>query len=249
MDERRKKTMTLSAMMSKELGWNIMVTLVDMRSLLRGIMGSSIFSLIAYENFAKNNAQVRELFEPVARKYFNVANLVFRCGEQIKASMHTYGNIAPVGQQYKQERTYLGTLWSAHRLLAYMSGDTQHSRTIQELIEFNQGSWAINSARDGNSDLSEGFDPKVLGVIKARTDRSPFDLPLGVSDEATALLKAFVGKVLNEATKYLRDHQHRQPNAMEETIEMVDLYGMLLDLEEEKAERHRIADQLEEEPA
>lgn len=239
MDDRRKRTMELSRLMSSELGWNVMITLVDMRSLMRGIMGSSIFSLIAYENFAKQNQFVKELFEPVAVKYFKVPNLVFRCGQQITDSLRSYEEITkkPVGQQYKQERTFLGTFWSAHRLLAYIGGDTGHSRTIHELIEFNREACA--------EEYPEGFHPKAVGVIKARTHRSPFELPVGVDDVSSDLLRAFVAKVLAAATVYLRGNPHRQPSAMDETVELVDLYGLLLDQEEEKRQRQRLAQELQ----
>lgn len=225
-EERRKKTLQLSTTMSRELGWQIMITVVDMRGLLRGIMGSSPFSLMAYESFAKRNDNIRFLFEPIAQQYFRVENLVFRCGEQIQTGIKNYFALEPSGMEYKQERTYLGTLWSAHRLLAYLGGDTTHSRTIQDLIERNKSRW--------EKDFPEGFHPTVISVIKSRTDRSPFDLPKGVSTNASELLKVFVEKVLKEAAGYLRTHPYRQPTIGEETREMVDLYGLLLDQEDER---------------
>ncbi len=135
--------------------------------------------------------------------------------------------------EYKKERTFLGTLWSAHRLLAYLGGDASHVRTIDELIEFNRERW--------EDKLCEGFYPAVMGVIRARTERSPFDMPQSVSDKSSELLRAFVEKVLNEATSYLREHPHRYPTIMEETCEMVDLYRLLLDREKNPAPWRELA--------
>lgn len=226
LEEKRKRTMQLSSMMSRELGWQIMVTILDMRSLLRGIMSSSPFALIAYESFAKKNENVCFLFQPIAEQYFKVENLVYRCGEQIRTGLTNYLALDPSGMEYKQERTYLGTLWSAHRLLAYLGGDRTHSRTIQELIEGNKALWA--------KDFAEGFDPVVLGVIKARTDRSPFDMPRAIGKEPSELLRVFIEKVLKKATDHLRVNPYRHPSIGQETREMIQLYSLLLDQEDAK---------------
>lgn len=227
LEEKRKRTSQLSSVMSRELGWQIMVTILDMRSLLRGIMSSSPFALIAYESFAKKNANVKFLFEPIAKQYFKVENLVYRCGEHIRTGLTTYSSLlSTVGMEYKQERTYLGTLWSAHRLLAYLGGDTVHSRSIQELVESNRALW--------EKTFPEGFNPVTLGVIKARTDRSPFDMPRGIAKEPSELLQVFIEAVLKKATEHLRANPYRQPTVGQETREMIELYRLLLDQEDEK---------------
>jgi predicted nucleotidyltransferase len=226
LDDRRDKLAKLSTQMSRELGWQIMVSLLDMRSLLRGIMNASTFSLMAYERFAADNAQVRFLFEDIAQDYFLLPNLVHRCGEHITNGMRTLQAIDDHGREYKQERTYLGTLWSAHRMLAYLDGDKQHCRTIQELIEMNRANWATS--------MSEGFLREVTGVIRARTERSPFDMPQGINENAVSLLRQFTGRVLRLATDYLREHPKQYPNLPEETREMIDLYQELLDHEDER---------------
>lgn len=227
LDDRRDKLAKLSSQMSRELGWQIMVSLLDMRSLLRGIMNASTFSLMAYECFAKENGHVKFLFQSVADDYFILPNLVHRCGEHVTNNIRTLNQIEPHGREYKQERTFLGTLWSAHRLLAYLDGDRTHCRTIQELIEMNRDKWSES--------LSSGFRKEVTGVIRARTERSPFDMPEGISPESVALLKAFSVAVLKEATLYLRENPQQYPNTREETREMIDLYQELLDHEDDRA--------------
>lgn len=236
LEDRRDKLTKLSVAMSKELGWQIMVSILDMRSLLRGIMNASTFSLMAYEMFARENAHVKFLFQEIADDYFLLANLVHRCGEHITTGMRTYTQIGYGGREYKQERTYLGTLWSAHRLLAYLDGDRQHCRTIQELIELNAGNWEAR--------LPDGFRREVRGVIRARTERSPFSMPEGVSDTATTLLRGFVTGVLAIATDYLRSHPKQYPNSREETREMVDLYQELLDHEDKNLKKADVVPEL-----
>jgi predicted nucleotidyltransferase len=227
LDDRRKRILELSQKMSIELGWQIMVSLLDMRSLLRGILSASTFSLMAYERFAESSERVKFLFEPIAFDHFNVSNLIFRCGERISSGMHLYRQIAPERQEYRQERTYLGTLWSAHRLLAYLGGDRQHCRTIQELIENNRVLW--------EEEMPEGFNAQVTGVIRARTERSPFELPRGVPDTATRFLEDFTRKVLMAATQHLRANPKRLPSAMIETRELIDMCQVLLDEQDDKA--------------
>lgn len=228
LDDRRKRLAELSGKLTRELGWPIMVSLLDMRAMLRGIMSSSTFALIAYESFSKENDWVKYLFEDIAKDYFRPENIVYRCGEHITKAMHAFSQIPPSGMEYKQERTYLGTLWSAHRLLAYISGDTKHCRTIDELVDYNTAAW--------QSKMPEGFHRQVLGVIRARTHRSPFQTPTGVGKEAIDMLKIFIDKVLQEATTYVRENPRRVPTILDETREMIDLYQELLDHEDEKAE-------------
>src|SRR5437868_2512344 len=64
LEDRREKLMKLSSTMSRELGWRIMVSLLDMRSLMRGIMNASPFALMAYECFAKAHDRVHFIFNP-----------------------------------------------------------------------------------------------------------------------------------------------------------------------------------------
>lgn len=221
-EERRKKAALLSSQMTRELGWQIMVTLLDMRTLMLGIMSSSPFSLLAYESLSKQGSLVSDLFDDPARRFFNTSNLVYRCGEQVRSGMKNHLAVKQPGTEFKQERTFLGTLWSAHRLLAYISGDRQHCRSIQDLMRFNEHS-------EWGDRLPEGFDPLVIGVLKARTERSPFDMPLGVSQGAADLLRKFVDGALAAATNYLRENPTKNPSLMDETNELVDLYGLLLD--------------------
>ncbi|BAW19092.1 hypothetical protein [Ralstonia phage RP31] len=228
LEERRKRLADLSTKLTHELGWPIMVSILDMRSLLRGIMNCSTFSLMAYESFAKENERIKFLFDPVAEDYFCVENLVFRCAEHITKSMHTLSQIQGSGLEFKQERTYLGILWSAHRVLAYIGGDKQHCRTVDELITLNIDQWG--------GAFSEGFQRPVLGVIRARVERSPFVAPQGVSEEAMGLLQIFTDKVLQEATDYVRKHPRRVPTRAEETREMIDLYQELLNGEDQESE-------------
>lgn len=224
-DDRRKRTTELSAKLTRELGWPVMLSLLDMRSLLRGIMNSSTFSLMAYERFAAENKWVAGLFDSVAKEYFNAPNLVFRCGEHISQSIKVLQGIPAGGMEYKQERTFLGTLWSTHRIISYINGDRRHCRTVNELVEYNRGV---------ADQVPSGFDPKVLGVIRARTERSPFEPPRGVSSEAIELLKTFVMDTLKVAHMYLRANPKKAPSVYAETSEMIDLYGQLLDAEEDK---------------
>lgn len=225
-EERRNKVNALSSQMTRELGWRIMVTLLDMRSMLRGIMSSSPFSLMAYESLSKEGSLVSQLFDDPAKRFFKVSNLVSRCGEQVKSGMKNYLAIRGGGMEFKQERTFLGTLWSAHRLLAYMSGDTKHSRTLEELMAINQeNGWADR--------LSQGFGHEVTRVLRARVNRSPFDMPLGVPAEAGALLQSFVEAVLNEAALYLRSHPSQNPSLKVEEREMIDLFGLILDYDDD----------------
>lgn len=233
-DDKRTKANQLSSTMSRELGWRIMVTLLDMRSMMRGIMSSSPFSLMAYESLAKSSALVRELFDEPAEHYFSTPNLVQRCGEQVTAGLRNYVSIRPDGAEYKQERTYLGTFWSAHRLLAYLSGDKKHARTITELMSFNR-------ANGWEQRIPAGFSNLAIGVLKARTERSPFDMPNGVGDEATLALKTFVQDVLAEAATFLRTNPRNNPSASVETRELIDLYGALLDREDDVAAKQRAA--------
>lgn len=232
-EERRRKTTELSAKMTRELGWNIMVSLLDMRSLLRGIMGGNTYSLMAYESFAARSDQVKFLFEGIVRDYFSIGNVLFRCGEHVTLSLRKYAALDPQGMEFKRERTYLSILWTLHRMLSYLGGDRQHVRTIQSMIEFNRNAWG--------DVMPEGFHSQVLGVIKARTERSHFDMPLGVSVVAVDLLKTFAANVLGETTLYLRSHPQRHPSVGEETREMIDLYSQLLDYEDQAlddAEKH-----------
>lgn len=225
-DERRKKLVELSGKLSRELGWPIMVSILDMRSLLRGLMNCSTFSLMAYEEFVKENPIVKDWFGPILDDYFRVPNAVHRCGEHITNNMKTLRMIPDGGMEFKQERTYLGALWSAHRMLSYISGDRQHVRTINELVELNRAEWSAGFA--------EGFDRHTLGVIRARTERNPFESPRGVPNDAMELLKAFVAKVLKEAATYLREHPRRLPTVADEAREAIDLYGLVLDREDER---------------
>lgn len=231
-DDKRKKANALSAVISRELGWQVMVTLLDMRSMMRGIMSSSPFSLMAYESLSKKGGLVAELFDDPAQHYFNVSNLVHRCGEQVTTGMRNFVSIKPEGAEYKQERTYLGTFWSAHRLLAYLSGDRQHARTITELM-------AYNRANGWDQRVPAGFSNLAVGVLKARTERSPFDMPNGVSSDATLTLKTFVQDVLAEAAAYLRINPRNNPSASVETRELIDLYGALLDYEDDQLAKQR----------
>lgn len=226
-DERRTRVNVLSSQLSRELGWQIMVTLLDVRSMMRGIMSSSPFSLMAYESLSKEDSLVSHLFDDPAERFFKVSNLVFRCGEQVKTGMRNYINIRPGGTEFKQERTFLGTLWSAHRLLAYMSGDKQHARTLEDLIKINE----VNGWKDK---LPEGFHAEAMRVHKTRINRSPFDMPNGVNSEASQILQTFVDGVLNEATLYLRANPHQNPSVKVEAREMIDLFGLLLDHEEDR---------------
>jgi hypothetical protein len=229
-DDKRKKANALSATMSRELGWQIMVTLLDMRSMMRGIMSSSPFSLMAYESLSKPNSLVSSLFDEPAEHFFNVSNLVHRCGEQVTTGMRNFVSIKDAGAEYKQERTYLGTFWSAHRLLAYLSGDNKHARTITELMTYNR-------ANAWDQRIPAGFSALALGVLKARTERSPFDMPKGVSADAALALKTFVQDVIAEATAYLRTHPRTNNSAIVETRELIDLYGELLDYEDAVAKK------------
>jgi hypothetical protein len=231
-EDKRKKANQLSATMSRELGWQIMVTLLDMRSMMRGIMSSSPFSLMAYESLSKPGSFVSQLFDEPARHYFNVSNLVNRCGEQVTTGMRNFVSIKESGAEYKQERTYLGTLWSAHRLLAYISGDRKHARTITELMTYNR-------ANGWEGRIPAGFSSLAVGVLKARTERSPFDMPNGVSADAALALKTFVQDVLAEAAAYLRANPRQNPSASVETRELIDLYGALLDHEDDLVAKQR----------
>lgn len=226
-DERRQKVNALSSQMTRELGWRIMVTLLDMRSMLRGIMSSSPFSLMAYESLSKEDSLVAHLFDDPAKRFFKTSNLVSRCGEQVKTGMKNYLSIRTGGTEYKQERTFLGTLWSAHRLLAYMSGDTKHARTLEELM-------AINKENGWGERLPQGFGVEVMRVLKARVNRSPFDMPLGVPAESGQLLQSFVEAVLNEAAQYLRSNPSQNPSLKVEEREMVDLFGLIHDYEDDR---------------
>lgn len=228
LEERRKKVTELSSKLTRELGWPIMVSLLDMRAVLRGILNSSTFTLMAYECFAQQNDWVKYLFQSLADDYFRPENIVYRCGEHISKAMHSFSLIPTTGMEYRQERTYLGTLWSAHRLLAYINGDRQHCRTIDELITMNSPRWSES--------LPAGFRKEVIGVIRARTHRSPFDSPTGVSSEAIAHLKDFVHQVLHQAVQYVQKNPRRIPTTREETREMVDLYQALIDHEDEQVE-------------
>ena len=118
LEERRRKTTELSRRMSAELGWNISVSLLDMRAMLRGIMSGNSFSLLAYESFAKRSPKVKHQFEGVVEDYHCRENLAQRCGDNIRASLRTYAGIQSIGMEYKKERTFLSILWTAHRLLA-----------------------------------------------------------------------------------------------------------------------------------
>lgn len=234
-EDRRERLIKLSAAISRELGWQINISLLDMRSLLRGVMGSSTFALMAYENFSKSNPRIQFLFDAVADDYYRVENLVYRCGEQIGTGLRTYQLIPASSAEYKQERIYLGVLWNSHRLLAYLNGDRQHCRTIKELIELNRARW--------EEGMGEGFSKPVLGVIRARTERSPFMMPEGVSAEATNLLYDFTDKVLKHAAQYLSEHPKRLPTIAEETREMISLYQCLLD--EQAQEPVRVVEKTE----
>lgn len=231
-EERRNRTTALSTQMSRELGWQIMVTLMDVRSMMRGIMSSSPFSLMAYERLSETNKLVSELFDDPAERFFKTSNLVFRCGEQVRGGLKNYAQIRSGGAEYKQERTFLGTLWSAHRLLAYMSGDTQHARTLEDLMQVNkQNGW--------NERIPSGFGNEVIRVLKARTHRSPFDMPMGVSNESGLALQSFVEDVLLQAAEYLREHPVQNPSAKVEARELVDLYGLLLDHDDQRNQELR----------
>ncbi len=220
-DDRKERLIRLSKTMSRELGWEINISILDMRSLARGIMSSSTFALMAYERFSADSARIQYLFDTLAKDFYSVPNLVHRCGDKVASGMRGFRQIPKTGSEYKQERTYLGTLWLAHRLLAYLGGDTQHCRTIQELIELNREKW------EGN--LSEGFQKPVVGVFRSRVERSPFDLPAAVPEKAVELLEVFSSKVLTVATGHLLKNPKRFPTVQEESIELVDLYAELID--------------------
>lgn len=234
MDDRRKKTALLSATISKELGWQVMITLMDMRTLLHGVMNSTPFALMAYEGFASRNTFIEDLFEDIEKDYFSIANVVLRCGEQTQSSLRKYMEVPSSGAEFRQERLFLSTLWSAHRLIAYMAGDRKHCRSIQDLIDINK---ACYGQEIKDTSISCGFTSEVLGVIKARTERSPFEFPLGVNNTATHYLEVFVKRVIEMATQYLRQNPVTWPGPSKETREVVDLYCALLDREDEKIEK------------
>lgn len=228
-EERKVRAIALSKTISNEIGTNVMIALIDTKDLLIGIMNSNPFSLSAYECFNKDNPYVAELYSNLVKDYVKTQNLIHRAGTTIRKATTIYTNMIRSHQsniEYRKERSFLSIYWTAHRLLAYMSGDTVHSRSINELLELNKANWG--------SVFPNAFSSQLKGVIKARVERSHFDLPLDIAKETVDMLFDFTTKVLNLASSYISENHLSMPSSKVQTTEMIDLYCALLDEEYDK---------------
>lgn len=224
---RRAAFLEFSHKISKQTGISAMVSLVDARELLIGLMTNSPFSHCAYEYFQDNNPDVDLLYKDVVEHYAHPSNKIFRVGNNIRKHITAYGaqiNNNDSSSAYRKERSYLSILWHVHRLLAYISGDTINVRDMNSLIEYNRPIWTER--------IPEAFSSLAVGVYKARIHRNHFDLPLGVSYEASQELIKAANRAMQLGSEYLKEHPAQVFSSDDQAIELIDLYNTLLDLKE-----------------
>lgn len=225
-DVRRQYFIDFSARISKATGIRAMVSLVDTKELLVGLMNNTPFSVCAYEHFRHENEFVQEIYDEVIEDYQDTPIKISRLGKNIRQSVVAYAVMAndhSSDTMYRRERAYLSILWHMHRLLAYIGGDNVHSRPLDQLIEINREQWA--------EQFPDLFSSVVLGVWKARIHRSHFDLPNRVSAEANSDLIAVSNKVLELASSYLSTHPALPLSSKDIAHELVELYSFLMDKE------------------
>lgn len=225
-DDRRNYFINFSNNISKITGIRTMISLVDTKEMLTGLMNNNPFSICAYEHFSQENDHVRTLFEEVVEEYEDTSTKINRLGQTIRRGVTEYVNTYGHGASdvaYRTERAYLSILWHMHRLLAYIGGDTVHARPLEELIAFNRDIW--------ESRFPELFSSIMLGVWKARVNRSHFDLPNGVPASANADLINVSNRVLSQASEYLTLNPARTLSSKSIAHELVDLYSYLMDQE------------------
>lgn len=225
-DVRRQYFIDFSARISKATGIRAMVSLVDTKELLVGLMNNTPFSVCAYEHFRHENEFVQEIYDEVIEDYQDTPIKISRLGKSIRQSVVAYAVMAndhTSDTMYRRERAYLSILWHMHRLLAYIGEDNVHSRPLDQLIEINREQWA--------EQFPDLFSSVVLGVWKARIHRNHFDLPNGVSAEANSDLITVSNKVLELASSYLSTHPALPLSSKDIAHELVELYSFLMDKE------------------
>lgn len=229
-DERRQYFMDFSSRISKATGIRTMVSLVDTKDMLVGLMNNTPFAICAYEHFSYENQHVKDLFEEVIAAYEDTSTKISRLGTNVRKSVTNYATTSmdvTSDTAYRRERAYLSILWHMHRLLAYVSGDTISARPLEQLIEFNREIWSEK--------FPELFSSIVLGVWKARINRSHFDLPNGILPAANTDLIAVSNRVLAVASEYLTANPMIPLSSKDIAHELVDLYSFLMDKEIETA--------------
>lgn len=227
-EERRAAYIEFSSKVTKQTGINAMVSLVDVKELLLGLISNNPFSLCAYDSFKENNPAVKKLFEHTLKEYEHNPNKIGRLGASIQKTIVNYGvyyaNDNDVNTAYRKERTYLGIYWHMLRLLTYIDGDRVNARSLDSLLELAKPVW--------QEKIPELFLSAVTGVYKARKHRNHFELPVGISSVASdALIKA-ADKVLAEASTYLTTNPVKGASSYNISIELMDLYNTLLDISE-----------------
>lgn len=225
-DERRQYFIDFSSRISKATGIRTMVSLVDTKDMLTGLMNNTSFSICAYEHFCHKNQHVKDLFEEVIDEYSDMSTRISRLGTNVRKSVTNYAvssNDTASDTAYRRERAYLSILWHMHRLLAYISGDTISARPLDELIDINRADWAEK--------FPELFSSTVLGVWKARINRSHFDLPNGIPTAANTDLISVSNRVLAVASDYLTVNPTVPLSSKDIAHELVELYSFLMDKE------------------
>lgn len=223
---RQQEYIGLSNTISRLTGINVMVAIVDVKELLVGLMANNLFSLCVYQYFKQSNPDVEKLFKEPLDLYYNTSNVILRTGNTIRHSLTNamLNKNANDNEAYKQERTYLSTLWHCHCVLALISGDKQVARPLKELLEINKETWSEK--------VPILFSGEVVGVYKARVNRNHFQLPVVLGGLNLNALQEGADQVLNIASSYVHANPTKTKSAFAKAGTVLDFYDYLYELEE-----------------